>query len=54
MRETHKEAVSVIQHGELVHIDGAGYNLHHEESRRTMEEDHGVSFNALVAAISVN
>lgn len=37
-RETHKEAVSVMQHGELVHIDGAGHNLHHDELRRTVEE----------------
>lgn len=36
-RETHKEAVSVMQHGELVHIDGAGHNLHHDELRRTVE-----------------
>ena len=37
-RETHKRAVSVMQHGELVHIDGAGHNLHHDELRRTVEE----------------
>ncbi|MCW9706058.1 alpha/beta fold hydrolase [Fodinibius salsisoli] len=37
-RETHKEAVSVMQDGELVHIDGAGHNLHHDELRRTVEE----------------
>lgn len=37
-RETHKEAVSVMQNGTLVHLDGAGHNLHHDELRRTVEE----------------
>ncbi|MDR8394194.1 alpha/beta hydrolase [Aliifodinibius sp. S!AR15-10] len=37
-RKTHKEAVSVMQDGELVHIDEAGHNLHHDELRRTVEE----------------
>lgn len=37
-RETHQEAVSVMQNGTLVHLDGAGHNLHHDELRRTVEE----------------
>jgi len=37
-RKVHDEAVSVMQKGKLVHIDGAGHNLHHDELRRTTEE----------------
>lgn len=37
-RETHREAVSVMQNGTLVHLDGAGHNLHHDELRRTVKE----------------
>jgi len=36
-RKTHEEAVSVMHKGKLVHIDGAGHNLHHDELGRTME-----------------
>src|SRR5699024_1304812 len=36
-RKAHREAVSVMQHGELVHIDGAGHNLHHDQLRRTVQ-----------------
>lgn len=36
-RKTHQEAAQVIQKGKLVHIDGAGHNLHHDELERTVE-----------------
>ena len=36
-RKTHEEAVSVMQNGKLVHVDGAGHNLHHDELNRTVE-----------------
>jgi pimeloyl-ACP methyl ester carboxylesterase len=36
-REAHKEAAKVMQKGKLVHIDGAGHNLHHDELKRTVE-----------------
>lgn len=36
-RKIHEEAVSVMKNGELVHIDGAGHNLHHDELERTVE-----------------
>ena len=36
-RETHQEAAKVMQKGKLVHIDGAGHNLHHDELKRTVE-----------------
>lgn len=36
-RRGHEEAVSVMQNGRLVHIDGAGHNLQHDELRRTIE-----------------
>ncbi len=32
-----EETARVMQHGKLVHIDGAGHNLHHDELKRTME-----------------
>ena len=35
-RKIHEEAASVIQKGKLVHIDGAGHNLHHDELERTV------------------
>lgn len=37
-RRDHEEAVSAMQNGRLVHIDGAGHNLQHDELRRTFEE----------------
>ena len=37
VRKTHQEAASVMQKGRLVHIDGAGHNLHHDELKRTVE-----------------
>jgi N-formylmaleamate deformylase len=32
-----EEAASVMQKGRLVHIDGGGHNLHHDELERTVE-----------------
>src|SRR5687767_11586244 len=37
MRKQHLEAASVMQKGKLVHIDGAGHNLHHDNLPRTVE-----------------
>jgi len=36
-RQQHLEAASVMQNGRLVHIDGAGHNLHRDELQRTVE-----------------
>jgi pimeloyl-ACP methyl ester carboxylesterase len=36
VRRSHQEAASVIQKGRLVHIDGAGHNLHHDQLERTV------------------
>lgn len=36
-RKAQLEAASVMQHGKLVHIDGAAHNLHHDQLARTME-----------------
>jgi pimeloyl-ACP methyl ester carboxylesterase len=36
-RKAHLEAASVMQKGKLVHIDGAGHNLHHDGLKRTVE-----------------
>lgn len=36
-RTANAEAASVMQNGRLVHIDGAGHNLHHDELERTVE-----------------
>ena len=38
VRKTHQEAVSVMQKGRLVHVDGAGHNLHHDQLARTVAE----------------
>ncbi len=37
IRKRNEEAASVIKHGKLVHIDGAGHNLHHDQRQRTVE-----------------
>lgn len=37
VRRANEEAAMVIQKGRLVHIDGAGHNLHHDELDRTVE-----------------
>jgi pimeloyl-ACP methyl ester carboxylesterase len=36
-RKAHEDAAKVMQKGKLVHIDGAGHNLHHDELNRTVE-----------------
>jgi pimeloyl-ACP methyl ester carboxylesterase len=36
-RKAHLEAAAAMQKGKLVHIDGAGHNLHHDELKRTVE-----------------
>jgi len=36
-RKVHEEAAKVMQKGKLVHIDGAGHNLHHDQLERTVE-----------------
>lgn len=36
-RKQHLEAASVMQNGRLVHIDGAGHNLHRDDVPRTVE-----------------
>jgi len=36
-RQAHQEAASVMPNGRLVHIDGAGHNLHHDELERTVD-----------------
>lgn len=36
-RKQHLEAASVMPKGKLVHIDGAGHNLHHDELPRTVD-----------------
>jgi pimeloyl-ACP methyl ester carboxylesterase len=37
VRKTHEEAAGVMRKGKLVHIDGAGHNLHHDELERTVK-----------------
>lgn len=37
VRKFNEEAARVMQHGKLVHIDGAGHNLHHDDLKRTVE-----------------
>ena len=37
VRKAHEKAASVMQNGRLVHADGAGHNLHHDELKRTVE-----------------
>jgi pimeloyl-ACP methyl ester carboxylesterase len=38
IRKSNEEAAKVIQHGKLVHIDGAAHNLHHDQRQRTVDE----------------
>ena len=35
-RKANEEAAKVLKNGKLVHIDGAGHNLHHDERQRTV------------------
>lgn len=37
VRKTHEEAARVMQKGKLVHVDGAGHNLHHDKLAKTVE-----------------
>ena len=37
-RKANEEAAKVIQHGKLVHVDGAAHNLHHDQRKRTVDE----------------
>jgi pimeloyl-ACP methyl ester carboxylesterase len=37
VRKANEEAAKVMQKGKLVHIDGAGHNLHHDQLKRTVE-----------------
>jgi pimeloyl-ACP methyl ester carboxylesterase len=37
VRKANEEAAKVMQHGRLVHIDGAAHNLHHDQLKRTVE-----------------
>jgi pimeloyl-ACP methyl ester carboxylesterase len=37
VRKTNEDAARVMPKGKLVHIDGAGHNLHHDQLTRTME-----------------
>jgi pimeloyl-ACP methyl ester carboxylesterase len=37
VRKANDEAARVMQRGRLVHIDGAGHNLHHDQLARTVE-----------------
>jgi pimeloyl-ACP methyl ester carboxylesterase len=37
VRAANEEADSVMQNGRMVHIEGAGHNLHHDELDRTVE-----------------
>jgi pimeloyl-ACP methyl ester carboxylesterase len=36
-RAVHEEVVSMMPNGRIVHIDGGGHNLHHDEPKRTLE-----------------
>jgi len=37
VRKFNEETARVMQHGKLVHIDGAAHNLHHDQLARTVE-----------------
>jgi pimeloyl-ACP methyl ester carboxylesterase len=37
VRKANEESARVMQRGRLVHIDGAGHNLHHDQLARTVE-----------------
>jgi len=36
-RKANAEAAKTLKNGKLIHIDGAGHNLHHDERQRTVE-----------------
>lgn len=37
VRKANEEAARVLQNGKLIHIDGAGHNLHHDKLAKTVE-----------------
>ncbi len=37
IRAANNEAAKVLKNGKLVHIDGAGHNLHHDQRKKTVE-----------------
>jgi pimeloyl-ACP methyl ester carboxylesterase len=37
VRKANEEAARVMQNGKLIHIDGAGHNLHHDKLAKTVE-----------------
>ncbi|MCE7044097.1 alpha/beta fold hydrolase [Dyadobacter sp. CY312] len=37
VRKANEEAARVMQNGKLIHIDGAGHNLHHDKLTKTVE-----------------
>jgi len=36
-RRANEQAAKVLKNGKLVHIDGAGHNLHHDQRQRTLD-----------------
>ena len=38
VRQADDEAARVLQHGHLIHIDGAGHNVHRDDPERTFQE----------------
>ena len=37
VRKSNEQAASVMTKGKLVHIDGAGHNLHHDKTERSVQ-----------------
>jgi pimeloyl-ACP methyl ester carboxylesterase len=37
VRKLNEAAAGVMRNGKLVHIDGAGHNLHHDQRKRTVQ-----------------
>lgn len=37
LRAANAEAAKALRNGKLVHIDGAGHNLHHDKRQKTVE-----------------
>jgi pimeloyl-ACP methyl ester carboxylesterase len=38
VRKANDQAASALRNGRLVHIDGSGHNLHHDQRQRTVQE----------------
>jgi pimeloyl-ACP methyl ester carboxylesterase len=36
-RQANEEAAKALKNGKLVHVDGAGHNLHHDQRQRSVE-----------------